>query len=263
MEGEINVDVNHSIVSLRKGDWLLIKSGVKHGMHNSADQDFAFFNVHFDIDDQEARKRLGSSPCKHISGSSAPPGKLTVYVRQMEQLMGRGMLLGEQIIVGEERYFDISFEDKLWIQANILLIIHEILNILRDPKKEQDAKPAFPASRVSAFTLDLAHQIEEQLNKQQYSDASIANVAQSLNLSLSQCSKIFQQVYGISPRKYVSRVKLAKAKELLTTTNMSVGDIADTLGFHSASHFSRQFRRWTRQSPNQYRDMEAIPPITK
>lgn len=256
MEGEINVAVNQTTVTLYKGDWLLIKSGVKHGMHNSASQDFAFFNVHFDIDDQETRKRLGSSPYNYIARSDAEHENLMICVKKLEQLMGQGMPAVEQAAASEEQYIEISFEDKLFIQANILLIIHEVLTILRNRKKEQDTKPAFPASRVSAFTLDLAHTIEEQLNKQQYSDASIANVAQSLNLSLSQCSKVFQQVYGISPRQYVSRVKLAKAKELLSTTNMSVGDIADKLGFHSISHFSRQFRRWTQQSPNQFRGVD-------
>jgi hypothetical protein len=54
-------------------------------------------------------------------------------------------------------------------------------------------------------------------------------------------------------RKYLTQLKLGLAKQLLVSTNRTVEDIAGELGFHSASHFSRQFRRGTGMSPNQFR----------
>lgn len=95
--------------------------------------------------------------------------------------------------------------------------------------------------------------IEEKLSLGLCEEATVAGVAKEMNLSRSQCSKLFSKVYGLSPRQYVSQQKLKLAKELLVTTHLPMTDIAEKLGFQSASHFSRQFRRWTGQSPSEFK----------
>jgi AraC family transcriptional regulator len=142
------------------------------------------------------------------------------------------------------------FEDKLLLQSYTLLIIHDVLALLR----EQQSAEAHTTSRdASLFSTDVAHAIEEKLSLGLGEEASVAGIAKELNLSRSQCTKLFAKVYGLSPRQYVSQMKLKLAKELLVTTHLSMTDIAEKLGFQSASHFSRQFRRWTGQSPSEFR----------
>jgi AraC family transcriptional regulator len=204
--------------------------------------------VHFDLDDTEIRSLLSTTPYRHIHHQDAEQSKLQFYLSELEAVMNRNRSMDTAM---QEQQPYLRFEDKLLLHSYTLLIIHDVLNLIREhdslsrhvPMKDKDA---------SLFTADVAHAIEEKLSLGLCEEASVAGVAKELNLSRSQCSKLFSKVYGLSPRQYVSRQKLNLAKELLVTTNLPMTDIAEKLGFHSASHFSRQFRRWTGQSPSEF-----------
>ncbi|MFD0713460.1 helix-turn-helix domain-containing protein [Paenibacillus sp. GCM10027626] len=258
MEGQVQICVNPAVVKLQQGDWLLIKTGAKHSLHNDTDHMFSYFNFHFDIDDQDVRKRLSSAPFQYFPASLTMQSPLLGRIRELEQLMRSNAQTSGTMQNLPEQLVSLSAEENLAVQGTSLLIIYDILRLLRMQEAGGSASAhASAAPYISAFAADMANAIEAKLAQQQYAEASIADVAHSLNLSLSQCSKIFQRVYGISPRHYVSRLKLIKAKQLLSTTTMTINDIAETLGFQSASHFSRQFRRWTGQSPLQFRGAAA------
>jgi AraC family transcriptional regulator len=145
----------------------------------------------------------------------------------------------------------------LLLQSYTLLIIHDVLALLRAQQSAgvRTTRESTTATNrdASLFSTDVAHAIEEKLSLGLGEEASVAGIAKELNMSRSQCSKLFSKVYGLSPRQYVSQLKLKQAKELLVTTHLSMNLIADKLGFQSASHFSRQFRRWTGQSPSEFR----------
>ncbi|NEW05065.1 AraC family transcriptional regulator [Paenibacillus sp. SYP-B3998] len=249
LEGEVIQEMNRESITVRKGDWLLIKSGVRHQSVNRSSSQYGYFNVHFDLDDPDIRSLLAATPYRHIPHQEAERSKLRFYVSELEGIMHR--TLSEKAIEQEQQPI-LRFEDKLLLQSYTLLIIHDVLNLLREipaPMKQLSAA----TKDSSLFAADVAHAIEEKLSHGLCEEASVAGVAKDLNLSRSQCSKLFSKVYGLSPRQYVSRQKLNLAKELLVTTNLPMTDIAEQLGFHSASHFSRQFRRWTGQSPTAFK----------
>lgn len=81
----------------------------------------------------------------------------------------------------------------------------------------------------------------------------VQDIAESLKLSPSQVNRIFQQVYGKAPRKYMSEVLLSEAQRLLLQTDLSIDHIAMLLGYKTSAHFSRQFKRWTAMTPSGFR----------
>ncbi|TVY11802.1 AraC family transcriptional regulator [Paenibacillus cremeus] len=259
MEGEVIQELNRETVTVRQGDWLLIKSGVRHQSTNTSAALFGYFNVHFDLDDADLRSLLGASAYRHIPAHVAGQSQLQHYVGELEAMMRRSR---EQIArTPDPQQLTLRFEDKLLLQSYTLLIIHGVLALLRTQADTDSPRPAttpVPSKDATLFAADAAHAIEEQLSLGLCEEASVAGVAKQLNLSRSQCSKLFSKVYGLSPRQYVSRQKLNLAKELLVTTNLPMAEIAEKLGFHSASHFSRQFRRWTGQSPSDFRPKHFI-----
>ncbi|MFC5450359.1 helix-turn-helix domain-containing protein [Paenibacillus aestuarii] len=277
LEGEVVQEMNRETILMQKGDWLLIKSGLRHQSSNAAAGDYGYFNVHFDLDDAGIRSLLAASPYRHIRREAAEQSKLLFYVSELEAVMRRSRSSQAGSEAGHQRLV-LGFEDKLLLQSYTLLIIHDVLSLLQEhdqPKRQPEAEGASDVGRgggtggesggevravhdgggkkATLFAADVAHAIEEKLSHGLCEEASVAGVAKALNLSRSQCSKLFSSVYGLSPRQYVSRQKLNLAKELLVTSNMPIGGIAEKLGFHSASHFSRQFRRWTGQSPTAFR----------
>ncbi|OCT11355.1 AraC family transcriptional regulator [Paenibacillus pectinilyticus] len=261
-EGEVVQEMNRDAITMRAGDWLLIKSGIRHRSSNTSNVPYGYFNVHFDLDDTEIRSLLAAAAYQYIPHQMAEQSKLRFYVSELEAVMNRNRSNLEMPEHDQIQQPPLRFEDKLLLQSYTLLILHDVLQLLRDKQLTEantTSGPVHtgivrPTSRdASLFSTDVAHAIEEKLALGLGEEASVAGIAKELNMSRSQCSKLFSKVYGLSPRQYVSQLKLKQAKELLVTTHMSMSDIAEKLGFQSASHFSRQFRRWTGQSPSDFR----------
>lgn len=81
-----------------------------------------------------------------------------------------------------------------------------------------------------------------------------ASIAASLNLSYSWFRKVFKQYTGFSPAQYQMEIKTQKSKELLTSTDMPVKEIAFALNFDSISYFVTFFKLRTGMSPLEYRN---------
>lgn len=62
---------------------------------------------------------------------------------------------------------------------------------------------------------------------------------------------------GLSFSDILDQQRLRRAKSILRNTDMSIGDIADHLGYGERTSFGRAFKRWTGLSPQQYRQRGA------
>jgi AraC-like DNA-binding protein len=83
--------------------------------------------------------------------------------------------------------------------------------------------------------------------------------------SRSHFARAFTAAYGESPRTYLTRRRIERAKTLLRTANLSVTEICFSVGFSSLGSFSARFRQLVGRSPSEYRDdavaRTGVPPI--
>ncbi len=79
------------------------------------------------------------------------------------------------------------------------------------------------------------------------------HLAQTVGVSENYLSQIFHRELGVSPREYLSRIRIHKAKELLTSTDESVTSVASRVGFEDPAYFSRVFHKLVGESPQSYR----------
>lgn len=86
------------------------------------------------------------------------------------------------------------------------------------------------------------------------SEISLEKLAESLNLSPSYISSCFKKHMGISIMRYAKKIRIDRAKVLLTTTDISILDLSVSLGFYDQSHFSKTFKNFTGVSPSKYRN---------
>jgi len=78
-------------------------------------------------------------------------------------------------------------------------------------------------------------------------------------------ARAFTAAYGETPRPYLTRRRIERAKTLLRTANLSVTEICFLVGFASLGSFSTRFCGLVGQSPSHYRDdavaRTGVPPI--
>ncbi len=80
-----------------------------------------------------------------------------------------------------------------------------------------------------------------------------ADLAAACNYSESQFNRVFRDIMGSSPRRYVLRHRLETAKDLLARTDLPLSHIAARTGFYDASDFGRRFREQEGLTPRKYR----------
>ena len=82
------------------------------------------------------------------------------------------------------------------------------------------------------------------------SPISLEELAYLSGRSLSSFKRDFQSIYGESPAKWIREKRLARAKQILQSSRLSVADVAYCLGFENPTHFSRIFKQQYGISPS-------------
>ncbi len=87
------------------------------------------------------------------------------------------------------------------------------------------------------------------------SDTPLAldDLARAAGVSREHLSRLYQRYTGMGPMAAIRTLRLARASELLSHTNLGVAEIARAVGFANEFHFSRAFRALAGQSPSSFR----------
>jgi len=83
------------------------------------------------------------------------------------------------------------------------------------------------------------------------SPITVEHLAEEVNMSVSSFHRAFKQITFESPLQYLKKVRLVKAKELITTSGSKANEAAFKVGYTSASQFSREFKRHFNKTPSE------------
>lgn len=110
---------------------------------------------------------------------------------------------------------------------------------------------AFPAERCiyPKGIIEAQRFLDEHFQE----NLSMDEVARMFFLSPGYFRHLFVRLIGFSPKQYVMRNRLARARELLENTTMSVSQIAEQVGFSDASNFIRSFKAHYGATPSSIR----------
>jgi AraC family transcriptional regulator len=97
-----------------------------------------------------------------------------------------------------------------------------------------------------------ARQLREYTHANLDHALSLSDLAETVQCSPRQFSRIFSNTFGMTPHQYILNERVAQSKELIAKGRMLV-DIAIKLGFANQSHFSGAFRKVTGMPPGQFR----------
>jgi AraC-like DNA-binding protein len=106
-----------------------------------------------------------------------------------------------------------------------------------------------PSSRLDRDVIELANKVLEM--PAEHDDVS--ELAGAVFRSRSHFTRTFRRIYGVSPASFVKSTKLLKARSLLQTTSMSIGEICSILGYSTTQYFSRQYKSYFATTPGEDR----------
>lgn len=86
----------------------------------------------------------------------------------------------------------------------------------------------------------------------------ISDIAKSVNLSQNHLCKLFNKVLHCSIKNYLIEYRIGIAKNLLKKTNLSITEIANSVGFDDSMYFSQVFRKHTGQTPTDFRELKGV-----
>jgi hypothetical protein len=79
------------------------------------------------------------------------------------------------------------------------------------------------------------------------------DLAKELGVGYSWFRRMFKQYEGVSPAQYLIQLRIIKIRELLTTSNLSISEIAYQIGLESKSQLSTFFKKYEGISPSEFR----------
>lgn len=100
---------------------------------------------------------------------------------------------------------------------------------------------------------------KQMIHDRLHQKISAQELADELGLSRSYLSQLFLQEEGLNLSSYILRAKVRASEYLLMMPELSLEQIAATLGFSSQSHFGQVFKRFNGMTPGAYREQHQSP----
>jgi AraC-like DNA-binding protein len=124
-----------------------------------------------------------------------------------------------------------------------------MLNRLAEEPLEQIPQIVMNASYKKIYS------VISYINEFYMEDLSLSKLAEQFYLSPFHLSRTFKKVTGFTVVEYLNNIRIRKAQALLRETDSNVTKIMEVVGFQSLTHFERIFKRISKVTPLQYRNL--------
>ena len=128
--------------------------------------------------------------------------------------------------------------------------LYQILNIVA-------RKYALRSGKVTPKSEQRINAASKRIYENIQSPPDVSTLAAECCLSESRFIHLFKEVTGKSITEFISTIRIERAKELLTSTNIPIRDIGESVGYADQNYFSRCFKRIEGCSPMKYRKNEG------
>ncbi len=150
------------------------------------------------------------------------------------------------------RYLNAMVQEATSQSMSYELVCHNLLEILLI-KILRHQHFDLEVGKQSKATKDISF-IKHYLETYYHESIQLEDLASMTHLSRFYISHSFKKEIGMSPMEYLIDIRIKESKILLRTTNYSISQVADIVGFTTPTYFSKQFRKSTGISPTDYRE---------
>ena len=225
-EGEGLFRSNHvKETPLREGDMFLLFPDERHSYHPRQETGWKSYWIGFKGRNMDERVKEGflsvEKPIYHVGYSS-----------EIEQLY--------------KQAYETAVNEPPFAQQMMAGIVNHMVGVMYALERSIELNKNYTHR-------DMIDRARMRIREALESNLTIQQIAEEMSVSYSNFRKLFKEYTGLSPAVYQQDLKLQRAKELLSTTNMSVKEIAYRLNFDSPDYFSAKFKIKTGRKPSEMR----------
>ncbi len=213
--------------SIKAGDIFLLFPGEWHSYHPLEDKGWHSYWIGFkgkNIDDR-------------VKAGFLSPEKPIYHVGYSNEILG----------LYDEAY-KTALEEAAYSQQTLAGIVNHLIGLMYSLERNI-------ILNKNTKHVDMINKARLRIRESLEGDLTIQEIAQDLGISYSSFRKLFKEYTGIAPAMYQQNLKLQRAKELLSTTDISIKEIAYRLNFESPDYFSSKFKIQTGIKPSDFRSM--------
>ena len=212
---------------LKEGDFFMLFPGEWHTYHPTGPRGWKKFWIGFRGHNIDDRVRAGflspTKPIYHVGFS-------------------------DDIVRLYRSAYDAAMAEEAYSQQVMAGIVNHLIGLMYALERNRELKTR------NQSHVDMINRAQLRIRESLESSLTIQQVAEEMGVSYSNFRKLFKEHTGLSPAIYQQDLRLQRAKELLTTTDMSIKEIAYRLNFESPDYFSSKFRIKTGRKPSDLRN---------
>ncbi|TVY04263.1 response regulator [Cohnella terricola] len=137
----------------------------------------------------------------------------------------------------------VEFKDAMEFESSLLQIADSIGKLI-----------AMSSQLNKAFDIN---ELKIYIDRYYFQDIKIKTFTDKYFLSREYLMKLFKKEIGFGIYEYVQKVRMEKAKELLSDPTLKIQSIAELLGYSNSHYFSKAFKNYYRLSPSEHRALQA------
>ncbi len=233
LEGQMELNLNETSVTLLKGDSAIVSGGV---LHSAEAEDCVYEYAVFDLNEFMRGSIAVKKDIEDVrSHRIVPNGKYPAESDESRIISN----IFETLKSGENGYEFVT-------QGLIFVLIGTVISnrsyTYSDPETEKSLKKA---EKIKGAV---------SLIKEQYmSDLTLNDLADTAGMSPKYFCRFFSEMTGKTPIEYLNSYRIERACELLVTDGRTVTDVCMHCGFNDLSYFVKTFKKYKGITPKQYK----------
>lgn len=130
-----------------------------------------------------------------------------------------------------------------------VLVYDLICSLLKQCASHQNLDTMYPPHIKKSINYIKAH-LKDNI--------SVSQLAKLSNCSLSYFTKTFSHSIGVTPLQYIMMTKIKQANKIMAANNTTCEEVAEQLGFYDSSHFTKVYKKYTGQTPKQFKSKNTL-----
>lgn len=231
-KGEFSITTEGQTHTAKVGDAILLEPFTLYTMDSTSIDDLEYTYIHFDFERYIYKQRF----IDIIKGSGS-------LIFSSTEVDGLAQMYDDVFRTSNES----QIGHYLLVQVMLLRVL---ITFARIRNTENSIKEVSDKVKIDTFTIRTAVEfVQENLSTR----INVKEIAAAVGVSENKLYRDFMDTFKISPSKYFMQLKINRAKILLQTTNKSIQEISEELGFSSSFHFSKAFKSVLSTNPSQIR----------